>query len=223
MRRRPLTRRCEARYASLSVRPPAIDARRFPALAEYLGKLPAGLASYPAALTKGILLRSAVSGHYFHSSWHDLPAEIASAMKTPPLPTSWLSTVLTDAVFCAVADTFYPTKEAVVKWNFDRTIGLARVPMYSSLAKLAGLDRFVRAAVKVHALFQRGTDLKVDLRGSEATVRLEHPPHLHGGLNHLSNEGVFRAALESSGARKATVELVESTPTFARYECRWHA
>jgi hypothetical protein len=82
------------------------------------------------------------------------------AMRHPPLPTAWISSALTDAVFCAVADTHYPTEEAVVKWTYDRVVGLARVPMYSALAKLAGLERFLKTVARVHALFMRGTDFE---------------------------------------------------------------
>jgi hypothetical protein len=200
-----------------------IDPKRFPSLADYLSRLPAGLSSFPHAQSKGILLRSSVSGTYFHPSWEKLPPTMVDAMRHPPLPTQWVSSALTDAVFCAVADTLYPTEEAVVKWTYNRMVGLARVPMYSSLAKLAGLERFLRTVAKVHALFQRGTDLKVDVRGASAVVRLEHPPHLHGRLNHISNEGAFRGALEAAGARGVEVKLVESTPTLGHYNLRWSA
>ncbi len=206
-----------------SSRMPAIDARRFPALAAYVGNLPAGLRSYPEAQTKGIVLRSSVSGRYFHPAWNGLPDALTGPMRSPPLPTAWVPTVITDAVFCAVADAFYPSDEAVVKWNFDRTMGLSRVPMYSALAKLAGLERFIRTAARVHAHFQRGTDLIVQHITGGANLHLRHSPHLHGRLNHLSNEGVFQAALLTAGARGASVKLVESTSSLARYEARWQA
>lgn len=169
----------------------------------------------------GILLKSAVSAHYFHPSWKGLPAPLVSAVRKPPLPTTWVPTVLTDAVFCLVADTFYPTREAMVRWSYDRTSRLANLPMYSALTRLAGIERFLKMAVRFHALFQRGTELTLRCSDRDADVLLEHPPHLHGELNHLSNEGVFRAALESAGGREVKVELVRSEPTHARYRASW--
>jgi len=198
-----------------------IDPKRFPALAEYLERLPAGLLSYPEATSKGILLRSSMASHYVHRTWKDLPPAIVSAVRSPPAVTGWVSTVLTDAVFCLVADTFYPTPEAMLKWNYDRTLRMAKVPMYSAIAGVVGLERFLKGAARVHALFQRGTDVSVEVRGAGADVFLRHVPHLHGTLNHLSNEGVFRAALESAGGLDVTVKMLESTPTLARYEARW--
>ncbi|HTJ80715.1 MAG TPA: hypothetical protein VL400_03295 [Polyangiaceae bacterium] len=198
-----------------------VDPRAFPALADYLAKLPSGLASYPAARSKGILLRSSMSSHFFHRTWKDLPRELVDAVKAPPLATSWVSTALTDAVFCLVADTFHPTREAVLEWSYERTYRLTHVPMYATLTKMAGLDRFLRACARVHAMFQQGTDLSVDVRGTTAEIVLSHPPHLHGPLNHLSNEGVFRAVLDAAGARNATMSLETSEPERATYRASW--
>jgi hypothetical protein len=198
-----------------------VDRTRFPALADYLAHLPAGLASYPQATSRGIILRSAVSPHYFHPSWKELPTDVIAAVKAPPLPTSWISTAVTDAIFCLIADTFYPSDQAVRDWSYDRTIRLASLPMYATLTQLAGLDRFLEGVAKIHGRFQRGTDLEVKVTGTEAEVVLKHPPHLHGPLNHLSNEGVFRAALEATRASDVRVSMIESTPTFARYTASW--
>ncbi len=166
----------------------------------------------------GILLRSSIAESYFHPSWKQLPEELVNALKRPPLPTTWTSTVLTDAVFCVVADTFHPNEEAVLKWSYERTLRLANLPMYSTLTRLSGVRAFLKLAARVHALFQRGTDLFLDVSPGQADVVLRHAPHLHGRLNHLSNEGVFRAALESAGARSVRVTLVASEPTYARYD-----
>ena len=198
-----------------------VDASRFPELSRYLGALPSGLSSYPEARSMGILLRSATSARYFHPSWKDLPKELVAALRAPPPATSWVPTVLTDAVFCVVADTFYPTREDVRDWSYDRTISLSRVPMYTTLTRVAKLDRFLAAAEKIHALFQRGTGLTIRTSAVGAEVRLSHPAHLHGELNHFSNEGVFESAFHAAGAKDATVELVESTPIGARYVARY--
>ncbi len=198
-----------------------VDPQRFPALADYLSKLPAGLASYPEATTMGILLKSAVSQQYFHPSWRDLPQPLVDGLRRPPLPTTWVPAVLTDAVFCVICDTFYPTPEAVEAWTYERTIRLASVPMYRGLTRFAGIERFLAAAARVHAFFQRGTHLAVRSAPGAAEVELTHPPHLHGRLNHLSNQGAFRAALEAAGGQEVSVLLESSTPTRALYRARW--
>jgi hypothetical protein len=198
-----------------------IDAARFPALADYVERLPAGLASYPEAESLGIMLRSAVSSHYFHPTWKELPAEIVGLVKKPPLPTVWIPTVLNDAVLALLIDTYYPTDAAVQKWSYERTMRMAALPMYLPLTKMAGVERFLRAAGRVHGVFQRGTELKVEAQKGEAVLLLLHPPYLHSSKNHLTNEAVFRAVLESAGGTGGTVTLVESRPDSARYDARW--
>ncbi len=198
-----------------------MDETRFPHLVEYLAKLPAGLDSYPECLTKGALLRSSLDGVRFHPSWASLPPRLRSALEVRPLPTEWISTVLTDSVSLVIVDTYFPTTDAMTKWNYDRTLQTANLPIYRMLTRVAGLPSFLRGAVKMHGFFQRGTDIRIKLAEGQADLRLEHPPHLHGRLNHMSNEAVFRALLDAAGAREASVLLLESTPTFARYRARW--
>ena len=198
-----------------------MDDARFPHLADYIAKLPAGLDSYPECRSKGALLRSCLSGVRFHSSWASLPPKLRSALETPPLPTEWVSTVLTDSALFVVVDTYFRTTEAMMKWNYDRTLKVANLPMYRLLTRVAGLPNFLRGAVKMHGFFQRGTDIRIQVSEREAALRLEHPPFLHVGLNHLSNEAVFRAALDAAGATGTSVEMLESAPSFARYRARW--
>jgi uncharacterized protein (TIGR02265 family) len=158
----------------------------------------------------------------FHPSWEALPEPIVSVMREPPLPTAWVSTVLTNAVHLAVADTYHPTAEAMLDWNYRRTKRVSASPMYRMLTRVAGLKNFLRGAVKVHALFQQGTDMSVEFTGeSSARVVLEHPPFLHVGYALLANEAVFGAALEAAGATIAKVKMVESSPERAVYDVRW--
>ena len=191
-------------------------------LRTYLERLPAGLGSYPECRSKGILLRSSVEAVPFHESWDDLPAPIANAMRSPPLPTAWAPTVLTNAVHFAIADTYYPTPSAILTWNYDRVKRLGMSPMYRMFAHVAGLKNFLRGAVKVHSFFMQGTDVSLSFSAGGATIKLDHPPHLHSGVVHLANEAVFRAALECAGATGVLVKMTESSPERAIFEASWH-
>lgn len=199
-----------------------MDASEFPHLFAYLAKLPDGLASYPECRTKGILIRSSVKEVAFHPSWEALPEPILQVMKDPPLPTAWVSTVLTNAVHFAVADTYHPTPEAMLDWNYKRTKRVSTSPMYRMLTRVAGLKNFLRGAVKVHALFQQGTEMSVEFAGeASARVVLEHPPYLHVGYALLANEAVFTATLEAAGATIAKVKMIEASPERAVYDVSW--
>lgn len=199
-----------------------MDAAAFPHLAEYLAKLPAGLGSYADCRTKGILIRSSVKDVPPHASWATLPAPLLQAIESPPLPTAWVSTVLTNAVHFVVADTYCPTPQALLDWNYARTFKASNSPMYRTLTRMAGLRNFLRGAVKVHGLFQQGTDISVEFDSeTQARVQLEHPPYLHYGLTHLANEAAFAAILDAAGARSSRVKMVESSARRAVFEVSW--
>jgi hypothetical protein len=200
-----------------------MSVRPFPHLDEYLSRLPEGLDSYRECLSKGALLRSSLVGVRPHPTWAALPAPIRRAIDAPPLPSDWVSTVITDAVFYVVADTYYPTDDAMLRWSYERTLGTADQPVYRMMTRVTGLPAFLRGAARFHGFFQRGTDMRVSVTSDQGDVVLSHPPHLHLAWNHLSNEAVFRAALDAAGAKESSCTMLESTPTLARYRARWRA
>jgi hypothetical protein len=125
-------------------------------------------------------------------------------------------------VFYAMVDVFFPTKEAVHRWTRERTFRAARSKLYRALTRVARPMVLLKMTSAVHGLFQRGTDLQAERsEGSRARVRLSHPPHLHGGLNHYSNVALFEAMIEIAGGLAPRVEMIASTPTDARYVASW--
>src|SRR5689334_17496564 len=129
----------------------------FPVLEAYLRQLPAGLDSYADCETRGILLRSAAKEHAAHPAWESLPGVLQDVLRDPPVPTAWVSAVLTDAVFCVIADTYYPTRQAVFDWNYERTARLSHSTAYRMLTRSTTLQTFLRGIAKLHRYFQRGT------------------------------------------------------------------
>jgi hypothetical protein len=193
----------------------------FPHLDEYLRCLPEGYHSYPECRAKGILVRSAIEGHRPRSSWATLPSALRSVLERPPLPTVWVPAVIADAVFYVICDSYYPSAEAVLQWNYDRTARLAKTPVYVVLRRALGPEVFLRGAVRIHAMFQQGTHVKLDIGRGRVRIRLSHPPYLHMGFNHLSNVAVMRAILEAAGGKAVRGEMLASEPTFAEYEHSW--
>ncbi|MBX7078140.1 MAG: hypothetical protein K1X88_03065 [Nannocystaceae bacterium] len=198
-----------------------IDASQLPQLAQYVARLPAGLASYPECRSRGTLVLSAAEGHEL-SPWRDaMPPEVWALIEQPPLPGAWVPAVLSDAVFFAVVDTHYPRPEQVVQWTRERTLRTARSRMYRALTRISGPSMVLRMSAAVHGMFQKGTDLDATRTDDGMTLRLTHPPHLHGGSNHLANVGMFEVLLEIATARPSRVEMLESEPQWALYHARW--
>lgn len=191
-------------------------------LERYLQSLPAGIDSYPECQTRGIIVRSAVKEHAPKPAWSTLPLQLRELIHDPPLPTTWVPAVLSDAMFCVLVDTYYPTKQAIFTWNHDRTSRLSRSTAYRMLTRATSLRTFLRSAARVHEYFQRGTNMRVELHEKTGgTFWLEHPPYLHCELNHYSNEAVFQAVLETAGVSEPLVRLVEVTPRHGKYEAQW--
>lgn len=168
------------------------------------------------------MLRSALEGFGFHESWNELPERVVDAIRNPPGVTAWVSTALTNAVQNAVADTYHPTDADVLAHNRMRTEKVVAMPAYRALKLIAGARTLLRGAVRIHAMFQQGTDLDLDWKGeTEVMLILTHPPHLHGGYTHIANEAVFAVVLESAGTQDTVVRMVESSPERALYRLTW--
>lgn len=198
-----------------------IDAVRFPRLAEYVRALPQGLASYPECRSKGALVATALEGHAIGHLDDGLPREVVAMLRDPPMSWLWIPAPLSDAVFYVLVDTYYPTPDAMLEWTYERTMKASRSKMYRALTRVAGPSALIRMAAAAHGLFQKGTDLAATPIDQGVDLLLTHPPHLHGGFNHLSNIALFQALVEITGARDGESEMLETTPTHARYRVTW--
>lgn len=102
-----------------------------PQLHAYLDRLPAGLGSYPHCETKASLALSALEGLDVERLLEtDLPEELESFIREPPPLGLWIPAVFNDAIFHACCDVFFPTDAALLRWCYDRTVGLATHPLY---------------------------------------------------------------------------------------------
>lgn len=193
-----------------------------PQLSAYLDSLPAGLASYPHCQTKASLVLSALRGlEQEELLASGLPAELETFIREPPPLGLWVPAVLSDAMFHACCDVFYPTESAMLKWTYERTIDLAKNPLYRGLLKAVGPRRWFRMGPKINRLFQRGTTLVNEVGERQCISEMTFPPRLHDHTNLMSNVPVIRATATLSGAKGVRAKLVEHSDTHARYECTW--
>lgn len=198
----------------------ALDRARYPRVSLYERSLPDGFLSHPQCQSKGTLFRNALEGTAFDPV--GLPEAVAALIRNPPPFNVWLPAVLYDAVMLAVVDVHMESDEAFFAWTVERTRQMARSPMYRVLTKVASPSVFLRAAASVHGLLQKGSTLKVVSSSSRGAVAVvEHPPFLHGRLLSAANCPAFQVILEECGGQDVVVEMVEHTPTGARYECTW--
>jgi len=193
-----------------------------PQLTAYLESLPAGLGSYPHCQTKASLVRSALHGLDQDALLAvSLPPELESFVRDPPPLGLWVPAVLSDAMFHACCDVFYSTEAAMLKWTYDRTVDLAKNPLYRGLLKAVGARRWFKMGPQINRLFQRGTTLNNEVGDQVCVSEMTFPPRLHDHRNLMSNVAVIRATAVLSGAKGVRARLVEHSETHARYECTW--
>jgi hypothetical protein len=198
-----------------------IDVVRYPALSAYLSRLPDGLDSYPECASKGSMVRSALEGHDVRADASHLPAALAELIEAPPPPTRWIPLVCAEAIFHLVCDRYYPSEEAAIEWSYQRTLAMAASPLYRKLVTVAGPGLLLKIGSRVHGLFERGTSVLADVRGTTARVELLHPPHVHSPLNQVTNVGMLRAIIEITGGKNIRCKMTRSSPRGAVFECSW--
>ncbi|MBN8612899.1 MAG: hypothetical protein J0L92_20075 [Deltaproteobacteria bacterium] len=199
-----------------------LDAARFPTLSAYLAALPEGLASYPACRTKGAIVRSVLDEGDLVTQAPHLPEELAALVRDRPPLTAWIAAVHADAVFHLYCDTHAPSDQAMLDWTYERSTRFGRSQTYRHIFNAAGPRMLLRTGVRMHGFFQMGTELEVpELTAGSAKVVLKHPPHLHSRLNQLSNVALLRAIVDLTGGSNGKSEMVEHTPTHARYVVTW--
>ncbi len=195
-----------------------LDKTRYPLLAEYLDGLPAGLESYADCESKASLANSAVEGHDATDLQEGLPAPVRALIHSPQPAGVWIPAVHADAVFFAVCDRHYTTEEAVVRWTYDRSMAMAKNPLYRALLRVPGPRILLKAGARAHGLFQRGTDFDIDIGDGEAEITLSFPPRLHLGLNLAANTALWRAMVRIVGGRNVQCQLASTSDTRAVYQ-----
>lgn len=198
-----------------------LDRDRYPRLADYLDGLPEGLGSYPECESKGSLLASSLDGHDIDDLCRGLPPPLVALIREPPPAGVWVSAAMTDAVFHAVCDRHYPSEIAVLRWTYERTVSMAKHPVYRTMLRVPGPKVLMRIGAKAHGLLQRGTELELELGDSDAEIRLTFPPRLHVGLNLVANVALWRGLTEITGGEDVRCKMTSSSSTEARYALHW--
>lgn len=206
-----------------------MNADRFPSVASYLAKLPAGICSYPECSVKASVYRDALESRPL--SRVDLlllPPEVVELVERPPPVTVWVPEVVSTVILVAILDRHFPTGrpglEAFRDWTYDRNRRLLTRPLYRALFLLLNPERLLRNVGKRWDAFRRGTRLELLANGpgwAELVVR--HPPNLFNESTLYGLSGAFRAAAEASGGRNVETEARQTKEREARYVISWQS
>jgi hypothetical protein len=197
-----------------------LDSTRFPRVASYLRKLPAGLASYPECTTKASLYRSALEDKPLADAEY-LPAPLVELAERSTLTSIWVPSVHVQALYIALCDAHALGLRDFARWSAESTGRLLGGPLYRMIAAIASPSALLQGAKFRWSAMHRGTELQVAPTSTGAVVTMTFPENLYGMLNLAGFAGGFEAILHHSHAKDASVEVVASSATSARFNATW--
>lgn len=195
-----------------------------PCVRDYLERLPDGLASYPACLTKVALMRDLLESRPLEADADDVPDGLRPMLANPPPVSSWIPGVHFVAAALAIYARYFGANDLTgyADWICTRNMALFRKPLYRVLIALLSPERLLIGTSKRWNAFHLGTTLSLaeHTQGS-ARLRIEFPAYLYGAeILHGMSAGL-RAAVIVAGGRNVAIGVEEATPTSAEYWLRW--
>lgn len=193
-----------------------------PRLERWLAGVPRGLDSYPEALAKGSLARSALEGQPRDALAATFPPELRALVAEPPMAGEWFPEAHLVALVHSIADARGMTDEQLFAWARARNRALFESPAYRILMAVVSPGSMVRFAARRWGNWHRGTTLEAGQISDEG-VRLElrFPAGLFDPLALRIYAVVFEVALEMAHARLPRVSLEEARPGHATFLASW--
>ena len=188
----------------------------------YLSALPGGLATYPACLAKGILVRMLVGDEAGPGDADGFPGPLRRLVEEPPMATEWVPEVHLAALRYALADQRGMDDDAVIARVRPRCHRLFEGAAYRYLMAAAGPGSLTRIAGARWATWHRGTTLEIEGIGDDGVLAgLRFPHGVFDGLHLRCFAEAFLAALDVSRARAPRADIVEAGAEYARYRVAW--
>jgi hypothetical protein len=193
-----------------------------PRLDTYLASLPAGLASYPECLAKGMIVRMMAADERLAAPAVALPAELRRLLEDLPMGSEWIPEVHAMALMYATGDAARISDEGIISLARGRDRRAFESPAYRVLMAVATPGLLIRNAAGRWANFHRGSSLEVEgIADDGVHVGIRFPRGLFDGLHLRCFGGAMECALELSSARAAHADIVEAVPGYVRYRVAW--
>ncbi len=196
---------------------------RFAATAQYIARLPDGLASHPDCVVKASLYRSTLEGRSIPKAAADaLPEPLRRMVQSPHPVSAWVPEVHSLALLNVHYDTACNSRDDFERFCYLRQRRLFDGPLYRAVVKLASPNLLLRTAALRWGALHRGTTLVVERNDrGRALLSMEHPEYLWDALTRLALGAGFRALIDLCGGRNATIGVVDASATHMRLEGRW--
>jgi hypothetical protein len=197
-----------------------VEAQTYPRLAAYVAQLPDGLDSYPSVVAKASMCRTFAAGARFEGAPPGLPAIVSGLAASPPPVTAWIPEAHLMALLLAVAD-LRDDDTGFVAWMYDANRAVLKSPWYSVLMSVSSPMMLLRGTEMRWGALHKGTEVTATRQEKGATIHFDFPPRLYTPLLLRAYGEAFRAAIDLTNARDASVVLSQVSSTRAAYDARW--
>lgn len=198
-----------------------IDAERFPTLAQYLARLPAGLDAFPECKIRGSLVQSMLQSKPIADPHGALPDALVELIEHPPVATAWLPQVHGRAILRVIYDEHFRSEAAMARWAYDAQKRLFSGPLYRILFWGISPERLMKMAVNRYEHFHVGVSMTLLPGPRGGAVMLRFPERMFEPFDHKATLEGFRAALELAGAREVHSDVAQHGATEARLVIDW--
>lgn len=196
---------------------------RFRILDDYLGRLPAGIDSYPEYVGKASIARSVID------AWPEivtlspeLPEPLRRFVEAPPPGTVWVPEVHSEALWLLALEVRCGGDATRFEaWSYEVNRVLLAQPLYRAVFGLLGARLTVRAIGAAWSTFHRGVTQTVDVVGTSGTITLSGAPHLMPAELASSYATAYRAGLAVAGITSSRADIVAVTPTSMCFRVEW--
>jgi hypothetical protein len=138
-----------------------------------------------------------------------------------PPPATWMREVHGVVALTMVRDAAFDSDDAFDQWNYDRMWRLFQKPwIRSMLFVLSPTLVFMNSASRWERA-HRGSTLAIRGNAKNAEAVLEFPDGLFSDVFCRGFVQLVIAALKAANADEVSLEIVERTPTLARYRGSW--
>jgi hypothetical protein len=189
----------------------------------YVAGLPEGLASHPAALAKGALVRNLLEEEPTIAELvPSLPEPLRGLVRDPPVGSEWIPEAHFGALLLALADVRGFTDRQLLAWTRERNRRLFSSAAYRMLMAVVSPAQLLRFAGGRWANWHRGSTLEIDgISDDGVRFSIRYPRGLFDRQLLAVYGEAITAALELANARTPVVELVADEPGRARFHASW--
>lgn len=126
-----------------------MDRAAFPTVAEYLDRLPQGIASYPQCMAKASILCQALKDKPLDVPAGALPDPLESLIRRPPPLSAWIPETCFHGVMFALQDVYFPGprgREEFRRWTYQQASSLLQTTLYRALFFVVSPTRLILLA-----------------------------------------------------------------------------